>query len=142
MTFKQKVQSTQNIRNCYQKGLKALRKSDKEKIKVENTHNLSGSVNIDDCLKNRYPNASRWDYVIGYNNKTYFVEVHPATPKEIKELEKKLNWLKSWKRNTPFHNDNNFYWVASGKVGILRRSEYWKKIDGLGIKLKSILKLG
>jgi hypothetical protein len=141
VTFKQKVQNTQEIKNCYQKGLQSLREKDKDKIKAQNTRRLNGSVNIDECLKNKYPNASRWDYAIGYNNQTYFVEVHPVIPKEIKELAKKLNWLKNWKRNTPFHNDNNFYWVASGKVGISPKSKYEKKIARLGIKLRSILKL-
>ena len=141
MTFKQKVQNTQEIKNCYQKGLQALREKDKDKIEAQNTRKLNGSVNIDECLKNKYPNASRWDYAIGYNNQTYFVEVHPAIPREIKELAKKLNWLKNWKRNTPFRNDNNFYWVASGKVGISSKSKYGKRIAELGIKLKGILKL-
>jgi len=141
VTFKQKVQNTQEIKNCYQRGLQALRKSDKKKVKVEDTNKLNGSVNIDDCLKSKYPNASRWDYAIGYNNQTYFVEVHPAIPREIKELAKKLNWLKNWKRNTPFRNDNNFYWVASGKVGILPKSNDSKRIANLGIKLKASLEI-
>ena len=141
MTFEQKVQNTQEIKNCYQRGLQALREKDKDKIEAQNTRKLNGSVNIDDCLKSKYPNASRWDYAIGYNNQIYFVEVHPAIPREIKELAKKLNWLKNWKRNTPFRNDNNFYWVASGKVGILPKSNDSKRIANLGIKLKASLEI-
>jgi hypothetical protein len=142
MTFNQKVQNTQEIGDCYCQGLGALRRSDKNKIKAKEPHNFNGSINIDDCLKEKYPNANRWDYAIGYNNKTYFVEVHPAKPGEIRTIERKLEWLKNWKRNTPFREDHNFYWVASKGVGISRRSSYWKQIASLGLKLKEKLVFG
>lgn len=42
-----------------------------------------------------YPNASRWDYAIGYDQKAWFVEVHPANTSNVKEMLKKVEWLES-----------------------------------------------
>jgi hypothetical protein len=76
------------------KGLQALDNADKAKIEPQNTSHLDGSANIDACLKKQYPESSRWDYAVAYNGAVYFIEVHP--PNEIKEVVKKLHWLKDW----------------------------------------------
>lgn len=76
------------------KGLQALDNADKAKIEPQNTSHLDGSANIDACLKKQYPESSRWDYAVAYNGTVYFIEIHP--PNEIKEVVKKLHWLKNW----------------------------------------------
>lgn len=76
------------------KGLQALDNADKSKIEPQNTKLLDGSANIDSCLKKQYPESNRWDYAVAYAGTVYFIEVHP--PNEIKEVVKKLNWLKEW----------------------------------------------
>ncbi len=141
MKFKEKVENTHDIEGCYYQGLNALRKSDRQKIFVNNTRNLNGSVDIDTCLKEKYPHAHRWDYVLGYSNSVYFVEIHPAKSSEIQVVADKLKWLKDWKKDTPFRDDNRFFWIAAGKIRILPRSKDFKKIHSLGINLIKILHL-
>ncbi len=76
------------------KGLQALSNADKSRIEPISPSHLDGSANIDACLKKKYPESSRWDYAVAYEGTVYFIEVHP--PNEIKEVVKKLHWLKSW----------------------------------------------
>ena len=63
--FKSAVDNTVDLKDGYCKGLQAL-KGNSLKVSVSKLQNLLGSVDIDDCTKGLYPNASRWDYAIGY----------------------------------------------------------------------------
>ncbi len=63
-TFKQAVQETEEIKNGYQNGLKALGNYS-NKVELGGTKKCEGSVDIDDCTKNLYPQQNRWDYVFG-----------------------------------------------------------------------------
>ncbi len=142
-TFKDKVNQTQEIKNCYKPGLKALEHSGKQKhsnkIKVKDTRKLEGSVNLDNCLKEKYPNANRWDYMFGYKTQTYFVEIHPAYDSQVKKIIEKKKWLTSWKSTTPFKNDNKFYWLPSGKSAVSQRQR--KILSKQGVMFKFILSL-
>ncbi|HEY5328188.1 MAG TPA: hypothetical protein VIJ27_14390 [Mucilaginibacter sp.] len=139
------VDATPDIKNCYQSGLKAMG-SYSTKISLSNTSSCNGSVDIDECVKSEYPNANRWDYCFGYNNKAYFVEVHSANTSEVSTMLNKLQWLKDWlnssapelnkiKANPPY------YWVMSGKYDILPNSPQAKRIAQAGLKPISKLSL-
>lgn len=78
----------------FEKGLQALENADKKRIEPKNPSLIDGSANIDECLKKSFPESNRWDYAIMYNGEAFFIEVHP--PNEIKEVIKKLHWLKAW----------------------------------------------
>ena len=54
---------------------------------------IDRSVDIDDCTRKLYPNGNRWDYVISYRGKAYYLEVHPATAEKVKEVIAKKQWL-------------------------------------------------
>lgn len=140
MSFKKDVERIQEIRACYQTGLKAL-SGDSDKVKCQETRNLDGSVNLDDCVKSKYPNAARWDYIVSYNDQNYFIEVHPASTGEVKEIIKKLTWLKRWlkKKGSKLYqkrSDNKpFRWVSSGKISISKTSKYARQLNQNGIGL-------
>ena len=127
MGFKNAVEATEDIKDCYNKGLTALG-SNSGKVRPHNTRRVNGSVNLDDCVSGKYPDASRWDYIIGYNGAAYFLEVHPASTSNVGEMIKKLNWLKVWLRreaaeiNAIKASDKPFRWVASKGVGIVKDS--------------------
>lgn len=87
--FKSAVDNTVELKDGYCRGLQAL-KGNSLKVSVSKQQNLLGSVDIDDCTKGLYPNASRWDYAIGYDQKAWFVEVHPANTSNVKEMLKKV----------------------------------------------------
>lgn len=144
--FKEAVEATPDIATCYQPGLSAL-KSNSSKVKVGNTRNLNGSVDIDACTSAQYPQANRWDYAIGYNSEAYFVEAHPASPGEVDVVIKKLNWLKNWlNTKAPELNKikakaNPFVWVQSGKFDIPKTTPQYRKAVSNGILPIGELKL-
>lgn len=89
MSFQKGVQIIPGIRDCYRKGLQALGNYS-NKIVPGNTRNCSGSVDLDNCLHPSKPKDPRWDYIIGYGNQAYFVEVHSASGQVSKVLQKQI----------------------------------------------------
>lgn len=132
-TFKSIVQAIPAIAGAYREGLQALESKDAGKVKPQNPRKLSGSVYLDKCLKTTNPHDARWDYVIGYSEKAYFVEVHPANTSNVDEVVKKKKWLDVWLKTNALNlkammAGTGYYWIASGKVAILPNSPQARKI--------------
>lgn len=132
-TFKSIVQAIPAIAGAYREGLQALENKDAGKVKPQNPRKLSGSVYLDKCLKTTNPHDARWDYVIGYSEKAYFVEVHPANTSNVDEVMKKKKWLEVWLKTNALDlkammAGTSYYWIASGKVAILPNSPQARKI--------------
>lgn len=144
--FETTVVAIPDIADGYRKGLGALG-ADSSVVSVKSPKMIDGSVNIDNCTQKLYPNDNRWDYVLSYKGKAYFVEVHPATEGEVKVMEAKLNWLKKWLKQKARLLDDypkgtpRFTWVHSGKCGIAKTSKEYKKAAMLGLVLKNRLSL-
>lgn len=132
-TFKSIMQAIPAIAGAYREGLQALESKDAGKVKPQNPRKLSGSVYLDKCLKTTNPHDARWDYVIGYREKAYFVEVHPANTSNVDEVVKKKKWLDVWLKTNALDlkammAGTSYYWIASGKVAILPNSPQARKI--------------
>lgn len=139
-TFQSVVQQTPDISKSYKSGLSAIRTGDRKSLQVKEPRSVDGSVDIDSATKQKYPTASRWDYVIGYKQKAYFVEVHPANTSNVAEMEAKLKWLQTWLRDhatilaqypagTP-----KFLWAATKSgIHILKTSPEYRKVASLGL---------
>lgn len=93
--FKYAITCTPDIKDGFRDGLQALG-SNAKNVTPANSRKIDGSVDIDSCTHDLYPNESRWDYAIGYDGKAYFLEVHPANTSNVKEMVKKADWLKKW----------------------------------------------
>lgn len=144
-SFKEAVENTPEISGGYCPGLQALG-ANSAKVSLADNRLTSGSVDIDDQTKDLYHDDNRWDYAIGYNDLTYFVEVHPAQTSEVDCVLKKLAWLKQWLRTKATGcpeqkrlNDlpkgiPSFIWVQSGKGAILAGSKQAKSIAVAGLK--------
>ena len=135
MSFADAVRNTPEIAACLKPGLQALG-SNSHKVKVNATRELSGSIDIDTCLARAYPNAPRWDYVFGYKDLVYYVEVHPAdSTGEVKNVIAKFEWLKQWrKRSSPDLEDlehrSTYHWVSSGGTEpMLKGGRYRRLLD-------------
>lgn len=132
-TFKSIVQAIPAIAGAYREGLQALESKDAGKVKPQNPRKLSGSVYLDKCLETTNHHDARWDYVIGYSEKAYFVEVHPANTSNVEEVVKKKKWLDVWLKTNALDlkammAGTSYYWIASGKVAILPNSPQARKI--------------
>ncbi len=100
MKFEQAVKQTPDVENAYRPGLGAIPTHNRRRMSCAQTSKLAGSINLDAAVTTRYPNDARWDYGIGFavnkqNDRMIWVEVHPASTSNVKEIISKLNWLKS-----------------------------------------------
>lgn len=120
MSFADVVQRTSELTGCLKAGLQALG-SNRHKIRVNSTRNLTGSVDIDACLVRRYPNAPRWDYVFGYKDRIYYVEVHQGRTSEMENVIAKLDWLVQWRNRSAqnledLKHQSTYHWISTGRI--------------------------
>ncbi len=102
MNFRRAVSETSEICDAWRPGLQALKAADRPRVTALNTRSLSGSVDLDGALVGKHPGANRWDYGIGSKRPgaggeyVYWVEVHPASDREVAAMLRKVSWLKGW----------------------------------------------
>ena len=140
MNFTGAIQNTPEIAQCLKKGLRALG-GNSNKVAVRETGHLKGSVDIDACLVNRYPNKPRWDYVFGYRDRVYYVEVHPAdNTRKVREVTAKLQWLKQWRKRSAtnledLEGQSTYHWISTGKTASsVKRGRYLQMLAQNGIR--------
>jgi hypothetical protein len=138
MDFKEAISATPLLKDVYKNGLQALG-SYSNKVRPSDTKKCEGSVDIDTAVKEIYPNASRWDYAIGYDGTTYFIEVHSAETSQVKSVLKKFSWLQEFLiTDAPALNKQpkkRFYWISSGGNNILKGSPQARQLAQSGISL-------
>ena len=143
MTFRQAVDQTPDLRGGWQSGLQALRKVDRQHIRTDATDRLKGSVDVESCLKRKYPKDRQWDYAVGFRpvdfngEVIYRIEVHPATDGEIKVVLAKPEFLQSWLRSNGSKLDGMrraFVWVSSGKTSFALTSPQQKRFALRGLQ--------
>ncbi len=135
MPFIQVFQQTE-VAECLREGSQALR-GNASCIQVSNPRHIEGSVDIDSCLQNRYPQEHRWDYAVGYNNQIFYIEVHTASNSEVPVVIDKLNWLRDWlnrQRNAEeLFERSSFHWITRGKVAVTKTSRYGRQLTKAGL---------
>ena len=125
---------------AFHKGLGALKLIDAGHISTVRTRELVGSADVDAALAATFPNAHRWDYVVGKNVgksvHAHWIEVHPASStKNIGEVERKLAWLSGWLRGSSLGQyPKDIVWVASGKSTYNTRSPAIKALAAKGCR--------
>lgn len=146
MKFKQLIQGIHTINTCFRNELQALG-NNSSKIQPADTRKCEGSIGMDSCLAKTNPNDSRWDYAVGYDQKIYYIEIHPASTSEVDTVIKKLFWLKTWLNEdglpvkSAFDDKSaTYHWIASGKIAILKNSLYARRLaqSGLNIPKKQL----
>lgn len=142
-TFKEAVEGIEELRGAYRKGFQALNDDCKAKVEATDTRLLYGSVDIDKATKDKYPQDSRWDYVVCYHGALYFIELHPASTSNVKEVLNKLDWLKGWLKDKAELGQakKSYHWIATGCVNILPNSRQYKQLASKGLLPKTKLKL-
>ncbi len=137
--FEETVAKVPDIAGGYHQGLQALESRDLQYVSVSDSRSLDGSVAIDSCTKSKYPSGNRWDYVISYKERAYFMEVHPATNGSVIEMDAKLKWVKDWLKDKAPALDSypsgnpRFTWVHSGRYGLLKSTSEYRKAAKLGL---------
>ncbi len=144
--FQKAVENTPEIANCFQVGLRAMG-SNSQLVSVKNTSLLCGSVELDACVEPLYPQDNRWDFLICYDGKIYFIEVHSAYTGEVSTVIKKLKWLKLWLNEkapeiVKLKASEPFYWVQSGKFAIPKNSRQFRQLEQMKFVPIPVLRLG
>ena len=88
------------LSRVWRPGLGALRGTHTALVRARRPRSITGSVGLDEALSKDEPGASRWDYGLGYRHadgveRAHWIEVHPATDKEVRPVLAKLTWLKT-----------------------------------------------
>ena len=140
MTFRNRVEKIDEIRDAYCAGLQALRKSDRGRVAPSDPRRLSGSINLDSAMRDSQPNAARWDYGIGWKGASeivYWVEVHPASSgANFDEVSRKLDWLLNWLSGAGREFEEpkrHFVWIASGRSSFTRTAPQLRKLASRGL---------
>ena len=121
---------------AYQKGLQALKASDRSLIKPGNPRLCHGSADIDTGLASQQPHSSRWDYVMAYDQTLHFVEVHPAHTSEVSAVIRKKEWLMAWLKSSKLgklESPRCFHWLASDKIAITKGSKQARAAAQMGL---------
>lgn len=137
MSFRTAIDNTPLLKDHIKNGLQALG-SNSSKVKPTDTTKCEGSVDMDSAVMSKYPNDSRWDYAVGYNGRTYFIEVHSAKTGEVSPVLKKLRWLKDFLlKDAPDLNQEpkSFHWIASNGNSILPSSPQARQLSQSGIRI-------
>lgn len=140
-SFNDAVGQCTEIKGALKPGLSAL-KGNSKVVRVADTKLIDGSVDIDEAVRDKYPEDSRWDYVVGYADEAFFIEVHPAATSNVDEMVKKVKWLKVWLSSCAselkkLHKKEVYYWVPSGRVNILPGSVQYRKIAAYRLQIKN-----
>jgi len=66
---------------------------------------------LDRARRDQEPNASRWDYVLGYPDHCVAMEVHPAKASEVDAVIRKKQWADALLRNYCALRVASWHWV-------------------------------
>lgn len=138
-TFKRVVEITLDISQAYKPGIQAFGAIYSSYLTINNPRLLDGSVAIDEALKRKYPKDNRWDFVVSYDRKAYYIEIHPVTNGEVNKIIAKRNWLEKWLQAEAKELDKypsatpRYFWLQSGRCGLLRNSIEYKKAAQEGL---------
>jgi hypothetical protein len=136
VTFRNAIGSANHLK--WKIGLQVIKRSEGGgQISGGEPERLLGGAAIDDDCLMAYPNANRWDYVIGYRRSrklvAYFIEVHSAETSDVSKIEKKLEWLREFLRQDAQKElaalVREFHWVASGRINIPKHLPQFKRLQ-------------
>jgi len=144
MLFEQRVEAVPELRDAYRPGLGAIKAQYRDRIFCADTRRLKGSVDLDSALQESLPNDPRWDYGVGVGGtngqeRIHWIEVHPATEGDVKEVLKKHHWLREWlKQHAPAllrmtARAKGYAWVATKSVGFHQGSPRAKQLAAQGV---------
>lgn len=119
-------------------GLQGLESRDAGKVSATPSDLVTDSLALDECLREAQPNANRWDYLLGTqdrNRPIIGVEMHHATASEVAVVIQKKQWAaaEAGKHFTSGRRVSAWYWVASGRTRISKNTSEWRRLVRAGI---------
>lgn len=144
MGFREAVNATEELSGAYCPGIHALPEADRNRLECAQTRRLTGSVNLENNLRNQYPDDPIWDYGVGWqtggrNDCAIWIEVNPASSGHIGAVIKKIKWLKGWLQTSApalssiTRGTDGCVWIASGRVLLQRSSRQARELAAAGV---------
>lgn len=143
MSVAELMKSIPDYSDCYKNGLGAVENINKKFFRFNKPRKIEGSIYLDKCSVNirKYQIDNRWDYMIGYDDFVYFIEIHPAYTNEVRTVLRKLDWLKifiselSDELKLKLNRQKGcLFWVATNGVHILPNSPQARALALSGIR--------
>lgn len=140
--FRRAVEAAEHL--SFQDGLGAIKRGEGGgAIRARAQERVLGSACMDDDCRKAWPNAARWDYVVGYARENqavaHFIEVHGVETGDVSEMEKKLRWLLDYLQRAPQTELANLrrelHWVAASSIRIPKHTPQYKKLHSTLRKL-------
>lgn len=119
MTWSKALRASKRLGPIIHDDKHALEGRDKKKIQID----ASCSVALDEEGPPGRPGEKRWDYliVVRRSEEAHAVEIHQATPGNVKEMIAKKAWAERLlARECPGHTVNKWHWVARTRVDFPR----------------------
>lgn len=152
MSFREAVHAAASPADtAWREGKQALAGAHRGRVDCATPRRLTGSLDLDSALAHepRHASAPRWDYGIGYrpergDERAIWVEVHPASTSNVKEVLAKLDWLQRWlsgeapqlKAMTGAAGaPKPFVWIAADGVRIQRGSPQARRLSAAGLDM-------
>lgn len=140
--FQSAVEGTAEVKDSYRTGLRGLKEVDRNRMDCSEPRTLTGSLNLEAALRESRPNDPIWDYAIGTRvsaskERLHWVEVHPASPKNVADVLRKRDWLRRWLIEAAPRLSAlpaAYVWIASGRVSIPKNSPQMKRLAAKGIR--------
>lgn len=142
-SFRRAVREVPALRSHIKSGLGAIAPGDKQRLRVENTRKLTGSLDLDESLAELLPDQPRWDYGVGYSSgvpgveTVHWIEIHPASDRDVSAVEAKLKWLKQWLGDEApalATLPRSYVWVSSGRTRLTPASPGLRRLAQLGCR--------
>ena len=152
MSFEEAVRAAPApVDRAYRSGKRALARKYRSQVICAEPRRLTGSIDLDSALSSEpgYANAPRWDYGVGYKprsaeERAIWIEIHPASTSNVREVISKVNWLRKWLRENARQLDlltieggpiRSFVWIATTRVHIPQNSPQARQLAIAGLNM-------
>ncbi len=127
------------------KAMEAVDRRYRQQIRLGDTAEVVGSVDLDTAFQQQEPNATRWDYGLGLvvqgEARACWVEPHPARSDQVTPMLNKYQWLQDKLETDTFQalkrmtrqQGTAFFWLATDRIDIPRHSPHRKKLANKGL---------
>ena len=134
-------------------GLRGLRRVDRHAVEPHDPRRLTGSIDLEACLGRvpGYGGTAQWDYGVGFlapdgaTRCAAWLEVHNATPGDVRTMVAKLNTLRRWlatdgrallaltSAGGQWLGGSPFRWIAVGPTSVSGGSRSFRAAANAGL---------
>ena len=138
------LQPSAKLKVLVQAGKQALKNTERPSVVEDRGARVIDSAELDGPYAGEQPQANRWDYLLGAKKGTASrivgLEIHPATPGEIKVVLRKKDWAVATLRQEGVPGVvQQWWWIASGRVRITKTAPQYRALAQSGIRLTGTL---